>query len=92
VVVPFGLENAPATFMCLVNGVFRDYMDNFFIVFLNDILVYSKTKEEHEQYLRMVLHVLRENQLYSKLRKCKEDTLFGSHCFRRWHKNGSKKY
>jgi hypothetical protein len=70
VVVPFGLTNAPATFMCLMNGVFRDYLDKFVIVFLDDILIYSKIEEEHEQHLRMVLHVLREHQLYAKLSKC----------------------
>jgi hypothetical protein len=59
-VVPFGLSNAPAAFMCLVNGVFRDYLDKFVIVFLDDILVYSKSEEEHE-HLRMVLQVLREH-------------------------------
>jgi hypothetical protein len=70
VVVPFGLTNAPTTFMCLMNGVFRDYLDKFIIVFLDDILIYSKTEEEHEKHLRMVLQVLREHQLYAKLRKC----------------------
>jgi hypothetical protein len=69
-VVSFGLTNAPVVFMCLMNGVFRDYLDKFVIVFLDDILVYSKTKEEHEQHLRMVLRVLREHQLYAKLSKC----------------------
>jgi hypothetical protein len=69
-VVPFGLSNAPTVFMCLMNGVFRDYLDKFFIVFLDDILVYSKLEEEHEQHLRMVLQVLREHQLYAKLSKC----------------------
>ena len=69
-VVPFGLSNAPVVFMCLINGVFRDYLDKFFIVFLHDILVYSKIEEEHEQHLRMVLQVLREHQLYAKLSKC----------------------
>jgi hypothetical protein len=54
-VVPFGLSNAPAIFMSLMNGVFRDYLDKFVIVFLHDILVYSRTKEEHEKHLRMVL-------------------------------------
>jgi hypothetical protein len=47
-VVPFGLSNAPVVFMFLMNGVFRDYLDNFVIVFLDDILVYSKSEEEHE--------------------------------------------
>ena len=56
--------------MCLMNGVFRNYLDKFVIVFLDDILVYSKTEEEHEQHLRMVLQVLREHQLYTKLIKC----------------------
>jgi hypothetical protein len=69
-VVPFGLSNAPAVFMCLMNGVFRNYLDKFVIVFLDDILVYSKIEEEHEQHLRMVLQVLREHQLYEKLSKC----------------------
>jgi hypothetical protein len=56
--------------MCLMNGVFREYIDKFVIVFLDDILVYSKSEEENEQHLRMVLQVLREHQLYAKLRKC----------------------
>jgi hypothetical protein len=54
-VVSFGLSNAPVVFMCLMNGVFINYLDKFVIVFLDNILVYSKTKEEHEQHLRMVL-------------------------------------
>jgi hypothetical protein len=54
-VVSFGLSNAPVVFMCLMNGVFRDDLDKFVIVFLDDILVYSKTEEEHQQHLRMVL-------------------------------------
>jgi hypothetical protein len=53
--VPFGLSNAPIVFMCLMNGVFRDYLDKFVIVFLDDILVYSKLEEDHEQNLSMVL-------------------------------------
>jgi hypothetical protein len=69
-VVPFGLSNALAIFMCLMNGVFRDCLDKFVIVFLVDILVYYKSKEEHEKHLRMVLPVLREHQLYAKLSKC----------------------
>jgi hypothetical protein len=54
-VVPFGLTNAPAVFMCLMNEVFRNYLDKFVIVFLDDILMYSKIEEEHEKHLRMVL-------------------------------------
>jgi hypothetical protein len=68
--VPFGLSNAPVVFMCLMNGVFRNYLDKFVIVFLDDILIYSKSEEEHEKHLRMVLQVLREHQLYAKLSKC----------------------
>jgi hypothetical protein len=69
-VVPFRLSNAPIVFMCLMNGVFKNYLDKFVIVFLDDILIYSKYKEEHEQHLRMVLQFLREHQLYAKLSKC----------------------
>ena len=68
--VPFGLSNAPATFMCLMNGIFRNYLDKFVIVFLDDILIYSRTKEEHEEHLKIALQVLRENQLYANLGKC----------------------
>jgi hypothetical protein len=53
-----------------MNGIFINYLDKFSIVFLDDILIYSKSKEEHEQLLRMVLQVLRENQVYVKLRTC----------------------
>jgi hypothetical protein len=53
-----------------MNDVFREYLDKFFIIFLDDILIYSKSEEEHENYLRMLLQVLRENQLYAKLSKC----------------------
>jgi hypothetical protein len=67
--VPFGLSNAPVIFMCLMNGMFREYLDTFVIVFLDDILVYSKSEEEHEHNLKMVLQVLREHQLYYKLSK-----------------------
>jgi hypothetical protein len=70
VVVPFGLTNAPVVFMCLMNGIFRNYLDKFVIVFMDDILIYSKYEEEHENHLRMVLQVLREHQLYAKLSKC----------------------
>ena len=68
--MPFGLSNASAVFMCLMNGVFREYLDKFVIVFLDDILIYSKSEEEHEHQLKMVLQVLREHQLFAKLRKC----------------------
>jgi hypothetical protein len=69
-VVPFGLSNALIVFMCLMNGVFREYLDKLVIVFLDDILIYSKLEEEHEHHLRIVLQLLREHQLYAKLSKC----------------------
>jgi hypothetical protein len=69
-IVPFGLSNAHVVFMCLMNGVFREYLDKFVILFLGDILVYSKIEEEHENHLRMIFQVIRENQLYAKLSKC----------------------
>ena len=66
----FGLTNAPAYFMYLMNKVFMDYLDKFVVVFIDDILIFSKTEEEHEEHLRLVLQKLRENQLYAKLSKC----------------------
>ena len=56
--------------MCLMNSVFSKYLDNFVLVFLDDILVYSKNEEEHEEHLRFTLQLLREHQLYAKLSKC----------------------
>ena len=70
VVVPFGLTNASAVFMSLMNGVFQKYLDRFVQVFLDDILIYSKNEREHEEHLRIVLSFLRENKLYGKLSKC----------------------
>jgi hypothetical protein len=70
IVVPFGFSNTPVVFMCLMNGFFKSYLDKFVNVFLDDILIYSKSEEDHEQHLRMVLRVLREHQIYTKLRKC----------------------
>jgi hypothetical protein len=70
VVVPFGLTNEPTTFMSLMNSVLNKYLDKFALVFVDDILVYSKTREKHEGNINMVLQVLRENQLYTKFRKC----------------------
>ena len=69
-VMSFGLTNAPAAFMDLMNRVFKPWLDKFVVVFIDDILVYSKTKEEHEQHLRMVLETLRSHQLYAKFSKC----------------------
>ena len=67
----FGLTNAPSVFMELIQSVFRPYLDQFRVLFLDDILVYSKLVEEHEEHLRVVLKMLRENKLYAKFSKCK---------------------
>ncbi|WVZ76590.1 hypothetical protein U9M48_024555 [Paspalum notatum var. saurae] len=69
-VMSFGLTNAPAYFMNLMNKVFMEYLDKFVVVFIDDILIYSKTEEEHEEHLRLVLQKLREHKLYAKLSKC----------------------
>jgi hypothetical protein len=65
-----GLTNAPAHFMYLMNSVFLTELDKFVVVFIDDILIYSKTKEEHVEHLRVVLTRLREHQLYAKFSKC----------------------
>ena len=69
-VMSFGLTNAPAVFMDLMNRVFRPFLDRFMIVFIDDILVYSRSAEEHAMHLRLVLQTLREHQLYAKFSKC----------------------
>ncbi|KAL0556465.1 hypothetical protein IC582_004979 [Cucumis melo] len=66
----FGLTNAPAVFIDLMNKVFREFLETFVIVFIDDILIYSKTEVEHEEHLRMVLETLRANKLYAKFSKC----------------------
>jgi hypothetical protein len=66
----FGLTNAPAYFMYLMNSVFMPELDKFVVVFIDDILVYSKNKEEHAGHLHVVLQRLREHRLYAKLSKC----------------------
>jgi hypothetical protein len=82
-VVPLGLSNEPTIFMCLMNGIFRNYLDTFSIVLSNDILIYSKYKFEHDKHLRMVLQVLRKDQdstIYQAekmLILLEVDTLFG---------------
>ncbi|KAL0560847.1 hypothetical protein IC582_001261 [Cucumis melo] len=70
IVMSFGLTNAPAVFMDLMNRVFREFLDTFVIVFIDDILIYSKTEAEHEKHLRIVLQTLRDNKLYAKFSKC----------------------
>ncbi|KAJ4701059.1 Retrotransposon protein, putative, Ty3-gypsy subclass [Melia azedarach] len=69
-VMPFGLTNAPAAFMDLMNRVFHPYLDRFVIVFIDDILVYSPSREEHAEHLRVVLQTLKNKQLYAKFSKC----------------------
>ena len=69
-VMPFGLTNAPAAFMDLMHRVFHQFLDRFVVVFVDDILVYSASEEEHAEHLRIVLQTLREHQLYAKLSKC----------------------
>ena len=69
-VMPFGLTNAPVAFMDLMNRVFHPYLDQFVVVFIDDILVYSKTKADHAGLLRIVLKTLREYPLYVKFKKC----------------------
>ena len=68
--MPFGLTNAPAAFMDLMHRVFQPYLDPFFMVFVDDILIYSQSEEEHEDHLRIVLQALRDHQLYAKFSKC----------------------
>ncbi|GJS49794.1 reverse transcriptase domain-containing protein [Tanacetum coccineum] len=69
-VMPFGLTNAPAIFMDLMNRVYRPYLDKFMIVFIVDILIYSKTQEKHVEHLRLVLELLKKEKLYAKFSKC----------------------
>ena len=68
--MPFGLTNAPTKFMDLMHRVFQPYLDQFIVVFVYDMLIYSKSEEEHEGHLRIVLQTLRDHQLYAKFSKC----------------------
>ena len=69
-VMPFGLTNAPAAFMSLMNRVFQPYLDQFVVVFVDDILIYSQSKVEREDHLRIILQLLRDQKLYAKFSKC----------------------
>ena len=68
--MPFSLINAPATFIDLMNRVFHPYLDQFVVVFVVDIMIYSQSEKEHEDHLRVVLQLLWDHQLYAKLSKC----------------------
>jgi len=81
-VMSFGLTNAPAYFMYLMNKLFMEFLDKFVVVFIDDILIFSKTKEEHAEHLRLVLQKLREHKLYAKRSKCEfwlKEVSFGGH-------------
>jgi hypothetical protein len=82
IVVPLGLSNSQAVFMCLMNDIFREYLDKFVIVFLDEIIIYSKYEEDHEQHLRLVLHVLRDPlvcQIDQVLILLEKNSLFGAY-------------
>ncbi|KAD4385642.1 hypothetical protein E3N88_25811 [Mikania micrantha] len=83
-VMTFGLTNAPATFMDLMNRVCQQCLDKFVIVFIDDILIYSKSKEEHEEHLKLILEILRKEHLYAKFSKCEfwlKEVQFLGHIF-----------
>jgi hypothetical protein len=66
----FGLTNAPAYFIYLMNKIFMEYLDKFVVVFIDDILIYPNNEKEHEEHMRLVLQKLREHELYAKFSKC----------------------
>lgn len=67
--IPFGLTNVLITFMNMMNNIFQEYLYKFVMVFLDDIMIYSRNKEEHDYHLKLVLEVLRKHQLFGKLSK-----------------------
>jgi Reverse transcriptase (RNA-dependent DNA polymerase) len=72
--MPFDLRNAPSTFQALMNEMFRDYVDKFILVYLVDVLILSRSEEEHEQHVEMMLQRLRDEKLFAKLSKCEFNT------------------
>jgi len=70
-VMPFGFINAPSTFCTLMNDIFQEWFDDFIVVYIDDILIYSDSMEEHVEHLRKVFQKLKENKLYAKFEKCK---------------------
>ena len=70
VVMPFWLTNAPVVFMCLMNNVMQNYLDKFVFLFIDGILIYSKSEEEHKEHLKIILQELQEHQLFAKFSKC----------------------
>jgi hypothetical protein len=91
-VMSFGLTNAPAYFMYLMNSVFMNELDKFVVVFIDDILIYSKNEAEHAKLLHIVLQRLRDHKLYAKLSKYEfwlDSVKFGSHYFQGWYLRGS---
>jgi hypothetical protein len=83
-IMPFRLTNAPAMFMDFRNQVFKSYLDKYVVVFVDDILIYSKSSMDHKQHLRNVLQVLRENQMYARTNKCDfwlDKVIFLGHVF-----------
>ncbi len=68
--IPFGLTNAPATFCILMNDIFREWFDDFVVVYIHDILIYNSSLEEDVEHLQKVFQRLRENKLYAKFKKC----------------------
>lgn len=80
--MPFRLTNAPAVFMDLMNRVFKTYLDQFVVVFIDDILIYFRSSENHDKHLRIILWILEERELYAKLSKCEfwiDDVYFMGH-------------
>jgi Reverse transcriptase (RNA-dependent DNA polymerase) len=69
-VMPFGPTNAPSTFQAVMNNFFREYLDDFVMVYIDDILIFSRTEEDHFRHVKLILKLLRQNKLFAKLSKC----------------------